>query len=288
VTARFVISSDGLAIAVDDAGQADGQPIVFVHGFAQSRQSWASLLAGPLAATHRLVAMDLRGHGDSDKPDDDRAYVSERLGDDLHAVLGGLALERPVVVAWSYGGVVLGEFLRRHGDAALGGILLVAAAIQVGKPAQALSAGPARVQALFGPAMMSNARALLSADAATYEAGARAFVSGCSAAPLGEHDVEQAIAAMRRVPVHVRRALLFHSGDYSPELSRCEAPIATVHGTADQVVLPQMSDLVASLVPTCEQTRIDGVGHMPWIESTEAFHGAVRAIADRARTTRSV
>ncbi|MBX3258788.1 MAG: alpha/beta hydrolase [Labilithrix sp.] len=274
MTIRRVTSSDGLAIAVEDMGQPEGQPIVFVHGFAQSRGSWTSLRDGRLAATHRLVAMDLRGHGDSDKPDDERAYASERLGDDLHAVLHGLALERPVVVAWSYGGVVLGEYLRRHGGGALGGVLLAAAAVQVGKPAQAL----------FGPVMTSNARALLSADAAAYEAGARAFVSGCSAAPLDGAHVERAVAAMLRVPVHVRRALLFHSADYSPELARCEAPTATVHGEADQVVLPRMSALVSALAPSCDPTLVAGVGHLPWLESSEAFDASVRSIARRART----
>jgi non-heme chloroperoxidase len=276
MTTRFVISSDGLAIAVEDVGRLEGQPLVFIHGFAQSRGSWRSVLEGPLTATHRLVALDLRGHGDSDKPDDERAYASERLGDDLQAVLEGLGLERPVIVAWSYGGVVLGEYLRRHGGGALGGILLAAAAMQVGKPAHAL----------FGPAMMSNARALLSADAATYEAGARAFVSGCAAAPLDLPHVERAVTAMLRVPVHVRRALLFHSADYSPELARCEAPIATVHGASDQVVLPRMSALSCALVPSCDSTLIADVGHLPWIESTDAFNASVRAIAERARSTK--
>ncbi|MBX3203066.1 MAG: alpha/beta fold hydrolase [Labilithrix sp.] len=274
MTSRRVTSSDGVSIAVDEMGRPDGQPIVFVHGFAQSGGIWAGLGEGRLAATYRLVAMDLRGHGASDKPEDERAYASERLGDDLDAVLRGLALERPVVAAWSYGGVVLGEYLRRRGGGALGGVLLVAAAIAVGKAAQAL----------FGPAMMSNARALLSADGATYEAGARAFLGGCAATPLDLAHVERALVAMRKVPVHVRRALLFHGADYSTELARCEAPIATVHGDADGVVLPAMSALVSTLVPSCDATLLAGVGHLPWLEASEAFDETVRSIAERART----
>ncbi|MDF2695461.1 MAG: hypothetical protein K0S65_3844, partial [Labilithrix sp.] len=59
-----------------------------------------------------------------------------------------------------------------------------------------------------------------------------------------------------------------------------------VHGASDQVVLPRMSALSCSLVPSCESTFIADVGHLPWIESTDVFNASVRAIADRARSTR--
>jgi len=274
MTARSVDAPDGVRITVDDAGRAGGPSIVFVHGFGQSRASFASVLGGPLTATHRLVAMDLRGHGDSDKPAGEGAYASERLGDDLHAVIEGLALRRSVVVAWSYGGVVLGEYLRRRGSGALGGVLLVAAAMQVGKPARDL----------FGHVMMSNARGLLADDDTVYAAAARAFVRGCPASPLDTLTVERAVETMLRVPVHARRSLLFHSGDYLPEIGRCTAPVATIHGALDEVVSPRMSELVGMTVPGCESSLVPDVGHMPWLEAPDAFDASLRAIGARAAT----
>jgi pimeloyl-ACP methyl ester carboxylesterase len=277
VTAATVRASDGVLIALEDAGRREGPPVVLVHGLAQSRDVWRTVLEGPLAAEYRLVAVDLRGHGDSDVPRDEGAYVSERLGDDLHAVIASLDLSRPVVVAWSYGGVVAGAYLRRHGSSALGGLLLAAAAVQVGKPARGL----------FGPVMMSNARALMSVDVGEYEAGARSFLRGCSAAPLEARAFERAASAMLRVPAHVRRALLARSEDYLPELARCAAPIATLHGALDAVVLPRMSELVASSVPVAESTVLDGVGHVTWLEAPGAFIAAARAIGALARVRRA-
>jgi pimeloyl-ACP methyl ester carboxylesterase len=57
-------ASDGASIAYEVVG--DGPPIVLVHGIIESRRSWDPLIA-PLAREHRVVAVDLRGHGASDR-----------------------------------------------------------------------------------------------------------------------------------------------------------------------------------------------------------------------------
>lgn len=273
---RHVTAPDGTRLALEERGAVTAVPVVLLHGIAQGRASFRGVLDGPLASSFRLVAFDMRGHGDSDGPGGDDAYASgDRLGDDLHGVLSALGLARPIVVAWSYGGVVVGEYLRKHGAGALGGILFVAAAVRTGRPARGL----------LGPAMLSNGRALMSEDAAVYERGARDFVNGCAAAPLPDGPREDAVSSMLRVPVHVRRALLGRSEDFTPELAACDVPVATLQGTHDQVVLPAMSELVTA---TCPQAAplglLDGVGHLPWLEAPAAFEEAVRATAARRIT----
>jgi non-heme chloroperoxidase len=272
IRTSFVRAPDGVRIAVDEAGPPHGTPVVFLHGIAQSRRAFRSVLTGPLAAELRLVAIDLRGHGDSDRPEGDAAYAGgDRLGGDLHAVCAALSLSRPVLVAWSYGGVVVGEYLRSHGAEGLGAILFAAAAVKVGKPAKAL----------FGPAMLTNGRALMSEDPATYEAGARAFLGACAAGPIDAAFLEQSVSEMRCVPARVRRALLGRSEDYSAELSRCALPAATLHGALDLVILPEMSEQIASLVPGTESTLLPGVGHVAFIEAPDAFFSAIRALVAR-------
>jgi non-heme chloroperoxidase len=264
----FVSTDDGLSLAVCESGPRSAPPIVFVHGIAQSKQSWQGVLAGPLSARRRLVALDLRGHGDSDKPAGPEAFARPRLASDLAAVIRGLGLERPTIVAWSYGGVVLGEYLRRHGDGALGGVVLAAASIRTGRDALDL----------YGPAMLNNGRALVSDDAAVYEAGARAFLAGCTARPLPPDALEAAVAAMRVVPPHVRRALLSGSEDYRPEYAATRVPVATLHGDLDAVVAPAMSDMIAALRPGIRQARLAGVGHLPWAEEPALFTATLTSL----------
>src|SRR5262245_35907880 len=86
-----VRTPDDLEISVREWGKDDGLPIVFVHGLAQSHLSFLPQFASPLGERYRLVAHDLRGHGESAKPLD-RAYYNEgrRWADELAAVLDSL------------------------------------------------------------------------------------------------------------------------------------------------------------------------------------------------------
>jgi pimeloyl-ACP methyl ester carboxylesterase len=271
IQTRLVRAPDGVRLAVDESGAPQGTPVVFLHGIAQSRRAWQSVLEGPLAREHRLIAVDLRGHGDSDRPEGDEAYTGERLGADLKAVCDDLGLAQPVIVAWSYSGVVVGEYLRANGGGDLGAILFAAAAIKVGKPARAL----------FGPAMLTHGRALMSEDPAIYEAGARAFLLACAARPVNASFLEEGLSEMARVPAHVRRTLLGRSEDYSAEVATCGLPLATLHGALDAVVLPAMSEQIASLAPGVESTYLPDVGHLASIEAPEAFNAAIRALVAR-------
>jgi non-heme chloroperoxidase len=268
--ARELRSKSGHAIAAWDAGPHDAPACVFVHGFAQSKGVFERVLRGPLAEERRLVAFDLRGHGDSEVPEDARAIARASLAEDLDSVIRGLDLDRPTVVAWSFGGVVVGEYLRAHGDGALGAIVLLAASVRTGRDARDL----------FGPVMLDHARALLSEDPGTYEEGARAFVRGCTAEPLDPALTGATARAMLRVAARVRRPLLAGGEDYLPDFLRARVPIATMHGELDRVVAPAMSALLADRALA---VRFSDTGHMPWLETPEMFADALRSFSALAR-----
>ena len=76
-----------------EAGNPRGPAILFIHGFSQCSLAWNRQLRSDLTQEHRLVAMDMRGHGSSDKPRD--AYGDSRLwADDVNATIEDH--ERPV------------------------------------------------------------------------------------------------------------------------------------------------------------------------------------------------
>jgi pimeloyl-ACP methyl ester carboxylesterase len=94
---------DGVALAIETIG-ATGTPIVFAHGFGQTRQAWAGTAAALAAGGHRALTYDARGHGDSDR----RAaapYTWEQMRDDLAAIARSQR-PRPVLVGASMGGLV--------------------------------------------------------------------------------------------------------------------------------------------------------------------------------------
>ena len=76
---RSVIGGGGLKLNVLEAGQPDGSAILFLHGFSQAAQSWQHQFESDLALRYRLVAMDIRGHGASEKPGDGAHYTTSGL-----------------------------------------------------------------------------------------------------------------------------------------------------------------------------------------------------------------
>lgn len=96
----------------------DASPVLLVHGLASNARTWDAVGDRLAALGHPAVAVDLRGHGLSDKPDDGYDYAT--VTDDLAAAIAGLGLDRPFVAGQSWGGDVVLELAARHPDAVRG------------------------------------------------------------------------------------------------------------------------------------------------------------------------
>jgi len=127
---------DGVKLFYDEAGSGD-PALVFVHGWCCDRSYHAPQFEH-FGATHRVITVDLRGHGDSDKPDD--GYTIPNFADDVAAVCGALSLNKPVIVGHSMGGAIALSLSVRHPELAraivmLDGALPAPASLSaVGKP----------------------------------------------------------------------------------------------------------------------------------------------------------
>lgn len=95
-----------VCLRVYEWGDEDAPPLVLVHGIEDFALSLAPL-AVAFSRTHRVVAFDLRGHGDSDKPG---IYSLPHYQADLHGLLEALRLQRPVLVGHSLGGQVVTQY----------------------------------------------------------------------------------------------------------------------------------------------------------------------------------
>ena len=101
----FVTASDGRDIAYDCMGE--GPPVVLIHGFGANRNiTWSNTnwYQTILRAEHKLVAIDCRGHGESDKPHDPEDYDEGRMAMDVIAVLAALEIPEVDVMGYSMGG----------------------------------------------------------------------------------------------------------------------------------------------------------------------------------------
>lgn len=132
-----VTGGGDIRLHIVDTGNSRGRPILFIHGFSQCWLAWSRQLNSDLADDHRLVAMDMRGHGLSDRPHE--GYSDSGLWtDDVNAIIHALGLDHPILCGGSYGSLVILDYIRRYGEDGIGGIHLVGGVIKLGGE-QALS-----------------------------------------------------------------------------------------------------------------------------------------------------
>src|SRR6476620_10366168 len=161
-----VKTPDGLTISAQEWGNPAGPEILLIHGFAQSNLSWMRQVDGELAKEFRIVTYDLRGHGNSDKPDDKARYHDNKAwADEVQAVMDAAGLKRPVLVGWSYAGRVVSDYVTTHGPGKLAGINFVDASIKFFPE--------------FVGENLKNQPGMGSEDLATNIAATRSFVRGC-------------------------------------------------------------------------------------------------------------
>lgn len=264
-----VTAPDGVPLVAVEGGNADGPPIVLLHGYSQSSLSFLPQFADPLLArTYRLVAIDLRGHGASGKPWTPASYAgSKPWGDDVHAVVTQLGLKKPLVVGWSFGGYVAMHYLREYGRDAVAGIALVSS-----------TGGLLPRNASAPPRTPDDLRLLLQ--------GSKQFMKVMSARPEPEDAVELGVATAMMLPPYVRNAMSgirLDNVDLTPQLDT--VPMLSIAGEKD-VTVPGAA--LAKLLGEHGGRGVvyEGVGHSAFIEATARFNADIAAFARQASTGR--
>jgi pimeloyl-ACP methyl ester carboxylesterase len=104
--------------------QGKGEPVVLIHGWlASAGMNWTLPgTSGVLARDFQVIALDVRGHGLSDKPTKEEAYGPE-LVEDIVRLLDHLKIKKAHIVGYSMGGIIAGNFIMKHPDRVLSGTL---------------------------------------------------------------------------------------------------------------------------------------------------------------------
>lgn len=237
---------------VDDGGQG-GLPVVFVHAFGGNTTHWTAEL-GRLRDHRRAVAIDLRGHGESDAPETND-YAVESFAADIEAAVDALELEAFVLIGHSMGGAAAAAYAGSHPDRVAGLML-------VGTPGKS------------DPAMAEQVLTSLDAD---YEGGMMQYTNSLLV------DATPAVTArvrveMARVPREQAMAIIDALFEYDPlpALRAYRGPVMLVdtpHGDGPSALHNQLPELPRQV--------ITGTSHWPHLDKPAAF-GLVldRLIAD--------
>jgi pimeloyl-ACP methyl ester carboxylesterase len=259
---RWVKTPDGVDISAREWGNPEGWPILFVHGLAQSHLSFLPQFASALADRYRLLAYDLRGHGESAKPLDPSFYNDgRRWADEIEAVIDGLTATKPILVGWSLGGRVLRQYLIHYGDRRISGLNFV-------------STRPFEDPAVLATASRANLAGRPETLAARIDAHI-AFLRACFLRQPPEDDFTVALAYNIIVPQEIREAISSWSTgleETRTALTKVTVPTLVTHGRDDALILPIAAEMTAAAVKGSRISWYANCGHSPFYEYAERFN----------------
>jgi pimeloyl-ACP methyl ester carboxylesterase len=265
-----ITGGGGTRLHLVEAGNSRGPAILFIHGISQCWLQWSRQLDSTLAQSHRLVAMDMRGHGQSDRPRD--GYGDSHLwADDVDAAIRALALDRPILCGWSYGPLVVLDYVRHHGEEAIGGIHLVGAVTRLGSAA-ALS--------VLTPEFLSLVPDLFSQDAEESVRGLERLLRLCFAREPAAAELYCMLGYSVSVPPYVRHALFSRVLDNDDVLSTLRRPVLITHGACDAIVSTKAVEQHRTAISHAQVDIVPSAGHAPFWDDASSFNARLGAFSD--------
>jgi pimeloyl-ACP methyl ester carboxylesterase len=245
------LNRDGVDLYYEVHGGA-GPVILLTHGYSATSQMWAGQVEA-LSKDHRLVVWDMRGHGQSDSPDDPALYSEPATVADMAALLDAVGAATAIVGGLSLGGYMSLAFHRAH---------------------------PERVEALLiidtGPGYKNdeardgwNRTSIKTAERYETE-GLAVLEAGSAERRTARHRSARGLALAARGMLTQRDAGVMLS------LPQIKVPAIVIVGSEDAPFLAA-SDYMAAKIPGAKKALIDGAGHAANLDQPEAFNAAVLA-----------
>lgn len=266
---RDIEGGGGITIRVDETGNGHGPAVLFIHGLSQSRLSWEKQLTSDLTDDLHLLAMDIRGHGRSDKPTD--AYDTPQLwADDIQGVIETFGLDQPILVGWSYGGVIIADYLHIYGERHIAGVNFVGAVSKLGDDDPAKQPVEAYTELVPG---------LKSTDVEESVEALQQFLRLCTYGTLSAHDLSYMLGFNVLVPPGVRSALLDRTVNRDDVLAELSIPVLITHGEEDALAPPAVAREHHELISNADLSWYSAVGHAPFWERPTRFNSELREFA---------
>ena len=254
----FIEARDGTEIYVKDWGHEGGRPVILMHGWPLSADSWDDQALALAEAGYRVLAYDRRGFGRSDQPWD--GYDYDTFADDLADVIESAELEGGIaLVGFSMGGGEVARYMSRHGGKGVTQAALIGAVV------------PYLLKTADNPdgadqSVFEEIKAGIRKDRADFF---RSFFKDFYGVGVLSHPVSQGVldhAWRLAMQAGLKGTLAcvdaFGTTDFRPDLPSINVPVLIIHGTADQTVpIDPSARAAAAGIKGARLIEYDGAPH---------------------------
>ncbi|WP_445442123.1 alpha/beta fold hydrolase [Clavibacter sp. km1a] len=255
---------------VDDTG-GSGRPVVLIHGWPLSGESWSKQVPAFQAAGFRVITYDRRGFGRSDKPL--TGYDYDTFASDLDAVLTELDLRDVTLVGFSMGGGEIARYIGTRGEERLRSVVFASAVPPYLEKTDDNPDGP-----LTKEAAAEMTAGLTKDEDAFYEEFTTGFFSVDGVLKVTEAERQEAIALAHQSKKHAALASMaaFATTDFRDDLTQVTVPTLVIHGDGDATVpFAGSGERTHRAIPGSELHVVQGAPHGVTVSHPEEWNRVV-------------
>jgi peroxiredoxin len=280
-----VLGRDGLRLRADEFGDPDGPAVVLLHGGGQTRFAWGSTARVLAERGWHVYRVDLRGHGESDWPDDGD-YGPEAFAGDVYAIARSFP-EPPVLVGASLGGIASMVAIGTHDEPVARALVLVDVAPKIEQDgamrigafmSEHLEDGFASLDEVADAVAAYNPHRPRPTDLSGLKKNVRQRADGrwvwhwdprfMSGKPGSQDET---------------RVSLVHEENLSAAARNITVPTLLVRGRVSDLLSEEGARDLLELVPHAEFVDVEGAGHMVAGDKNDLFNDAIVGFLDRLR-----
>jgi len=262
----YIETNDGVPIYYEDHGKGD--TILLIHGWTMNVEYWFQKNIDVLAESHRVVALDLRGHGLSGKTS--KNHTLAQYARDVRELIETLDLTDITPVGWSMGTAVLLNYFDQYGGDRL------SSAVFVDQSPSFLTEEDWDYP-LLGEFPGTAAAELAQNLRYNRASAAKPFIELMFADPPDSDTIDEMYAETMKTPTNVTvdAFLDMTYDDLRPVLSTIDVPVLLLYGAQSAIFPGDLGDWLDSEIPDATHVEFEQSGHCPFWEQPEEFNNQV-------------
>ena len=269
---KKAVLSDGETLAYIDTGARSGPPVVLIHGYTDSARDWVPLMPY-LSKRFRLILVDIRGHGQSSKPE--CCYTRLDFAYDIELLLDSLGIARADLVGHSLGSIIAQTFAEFWPEHTRKVVLISSTGGRPPGMAPPSFDFAAQIRKLKEPLEPDSPFMIAWWDSPT---------------PVDPDFIRRQRQDAAGIPLRVWLAVLDQGlpsdalyGDLQSSLPKLKAPTLLIWGSKDPIMEPPMRKTLVDALPAAQVKIFDGLGHNPFWEDPQAVADVVNGFLEAKR-----